>query len=144
MAGYAFYRYGAALSTTACGSRLLGLVQRWPAWMSSLFWINGILSWQLTPGGWVTQRTVWSGFFNPSFWPSLLFRTVVCLALAGLAALVVVNAMRDLEDDERRALVRHASRFLAPMAGMPLLGLWFFAVVPADSRGWVLGGSAWR
>lgn len=138
VAGYAFYRYGAELSH-GVRLRLLGLysVASW----ASLFWINGILSWQLTPGGWVTERTVWSGFFNPSFWPSLLFRTVVCLALAGLAALVVVNAMRDLTDDERRALVRHASRFLAPMAVMPLLGLWYFAVVPADSRGWVLGGS---
>ena len=30
---------------------------------------------------------------------------------------------------------------LVPMAAMPLLGIWFLAVMPADSRSWVLGGS---
>ena len=40
-------------------------------------WVNGILSWQLTPGRWLGGGGVWAGFFNASFWPSLLFRTAV-------------------------------------------------------------------
>ena len=37
----------------------------------SLFWINGILSWQLTPGAFYDTHRVWDGFFNPTFFPSL-------------------------------------------------------------------------
>src|SRR5690606_15969668 len=36
---------------------------------------------------------------------------------------------------------RHASLFLAPMALMPLFGLWYLATMPADSRSWAMGGS---
>ena len=47
----------------------------------SLFWINGILSWQLTPDAWIASHDVWAGFFNPTFWPALLFRTLAVFAL---------------------------------------------------------------
>jgi mono/diheme cytochrome c family protein len=106
----------------------------------SLFWINGILAWQLTPGDWLHGGDVWDGFFNPSFWPSLFYRTVVAMALAALAAAAVINTM-DAERDDRRRLLHRAVHFLAPMALMPPLGLWYLAVIPADSRQWLLGGS---
>jgi cytochrome bd-type quinol oxidase subunit 1 len=138
VAGYTFYRYGGRLDDRT-RLRLLALYS-FAAWMS-LFWINGILSWQLTPGDWPTTRSVWDGFFNASFFPSLLFRTVVALTLAGLAACLVVNAMQTLGRDERRALIGRAARFLVPMAAMPLLGLWYVLVIPDDSRAWILGGS---
>ena len=143
VSGYAFYRFGERLPDRA-RRRLLGLYAI-SAWMS-LFWINGILSWQLTPGRWLDGGGVWAGFFNPSFWPSLLFRTAVAATLAGLAACVVINAMHLGGDPathrERRAqLIRRAARFAAPVAAMPLLALWFLAVIPDDSRAWLLGGS---
>jgi cytochrome d ubiquinol oxidase subunit I len=137
-AGYAFYRAGERLPGKA-RLRLLGLYTI-GGWFS-LFWINGILSWQLTPGGWLDGGGVWAGFFNPSFWPSLVFRTFVCMTLAALAALLVINLMKT-SDEDRRALSQKASWLLAPMAVMPLVGLWFLAVLPEDSRGWALGGSA--
>ena len=82
-AGYAFLRWGDRLD----GKARLGLLGLYTvaAW-ASLFWINGILSWQLTPGRWLDGGGVWAGFFNPSFWPSLIFRTAVAMALASLAA----------------------------------------------------------
>ena len=139
VAGYAFYRYGKRLDDK---SRfiLLGLYSA-AAWFS-LFWINGILSWQLTPGGWTTDRTVWSGFFNPSFWPSLIFRTITALTIAALVACLVISTMKNVERDRQRSLQNHAAWLLAPMTLMPLLGIWFLAVIPADSRSYVLGGSA--
>jgi hypothetical protein len=85
---------------------------------------------------------VWAGFFNPSFWPSLLFRTVAALATAALISVVVVNTMKDVERGARAELLRHAARFLAPMAIMPICAVWYLFAIPADSRGWVLGGSA--
>ena len=138
VAGYLFYRYGARLPDRA---RMRLLVCYAVAAWGSLFWINGILSWQLTPGGWLDGGGVWAGFFNASFWPSLLFRTSVAMTLAALAACVVINTMDDLDREARRRLINRCAHLLAPMATMPLLGLWYLAVIPDDSRSWILGGS---
>lgn len=138
-AGYAFYRCGKGLTD---GARMTLLMLYTVAAWFSLFWINGILSWQLTPGGWTHDRSVWSGFFNPSFWPSLLFRTIVSLTIASLAACVVINAIGAFTREERAELIRRAANCLAPMVLMPLLGVWYLAVIPEDSRSWVQGGSA--
>ncbi|MCA9115654.1 MAG: cytochrome c [Planctomycetaceae bacterium] len=138
VAGYSFYRYHRQLSDHA-RLTLLGLYA-FAAWMS-LFWINGILAWQLTPGEWLVTQALADGFLNPSFWPSLLFRTVVCLTLAGLVACIVVNSMSDLDRDAQRSLINRAAQLMIPMVLMPFLGAWYLASMPADSRGWVLGGS---
>lgn len=137
-AGYAFYRRGPTLDPR---SRLtLLLMYSLAAWMS-LFWINGILSWQLTPGAWHETHSVWQGFFNPTFWPSLIFRTLSSMATAALVACLVVNLSTRFDAEERRRLVHASFRFLAPMAVMPLLGAWFLAAVPEASRTWAMGGS---
>jgi cytochrome bd-type quinol oxidase subunit 1 len=134
VAGYAFVRAGKRLAERArLGLLALYAVASW----GSLFWINGILSWQLTPGH---GTSMWAGFFNASFWPSLLYRTCVAMALAALAACAVINTM-EMSRERRAALIRRASRFAAPMAAMPLLALWYLAVIPEDSRRWLLGGS---
>jgi len=109
VAGYLFYRYGPRLPDR---TRLhLLLLYSFASWMS-LFWINGILSWQLTPGTWLETRNVWAGFFNPGFLPSLIFRTISAAAIASLAACTLVNAVA-----------------------------WYLGTMPADSRGWATGGS---
>ncbi len=137
IAGYAFYRYGKRLPD-AMRMRLL-LTYSIASWFS-LFWINGILSWQLTPGNWIETRNVWDGFFNPSFWPSLIYRTIVCLVIASLAACTLVNAI-GFSADQRREIIQRASRFLLPMIAMPFLGYWYLQVIPDDSRQWIMGGS---
>jgi hypothetical protein len=138
VAGYAFYRYADRLTDRA-RMRLLVLYAV-GAWMS-LFWINGILSWQLTPGGWIDGGSVWRGFFNPSFWPSLLYRTFAAMSIASLVGCVVINAMRDLDRASRTQLINAAARLLWPIVLMPFLGLWYLWVLPADSRSYILGGS---
>ena len=135
--GYAFYRYGTRLNDQ---SRLLLLGLYSIASWFSLFWINGILSWQLTPGAWLEEPTAWAGFFNPSFWPSVIFRTVTAMTIAALIACVVINLMPSLDRAERTALINRASHFLWPMILMPALAVWYFGVIPIDSRSWVFGG----
>ncbi len=138
VSGYCFYRYHKRLNDRA--SMTLLVIYAGASWIS-LFVINGILSWQLTPGRWLETRNVFDGFFNPSFWPSLLFRTVVSMTLAALAACIVINLISTLDRDARRGLINRAAHLLIPMVLMPVLGIWFLSVMPADSRSWVLGGS---
>ncbi len=137
-AGYCFYRCSARLPDR---DRLLLLGIYSAASWFSLFWINGILTWQLTPGDWSRTREVWSGFFNPGFLPSLLFRTVTAMTVASLAACVVINTMADLDRAARKALINKAAHFLFPMAAMPFLSAWYFGTMPEDSRRMVFGGS---
>src|SRR5690606_15260121 len=131
VAGYCFYLYGPRLpDRTRMGLLVTYSVAAW----FSLFWINGILSWQLTPGEFMVTHNVWDGFFNPSFWPSLIFRTVTSMTIAALVACVVINLMPDLSREQRTRLIRRASHFLAPMVAMPVLGAWYLLSMPADSR----------
>ncbi|HET6343961.1 MAG TPA: cytochrome BD quinol oxidase subunit I, partial [Myxococcota bacterium] len=137
VAGYTFYRYGGVLrDRDRMGLLVLYAVAAW----FSLFWINGILAWQLTPGAWLTSGSAWAGFFNASFWPSLLYRTIAAVSIAALVGVAVINGM-DLPRAARHRLVTRVAPLLLPMLVMPALGGWFLAVMPADSRGWVLGGS---
>lgn len=136
--GYCFYRYGERLRDR---ERLMLLILYSVGGWFSLFWINGILSWQLTPGTWLDHGSLWAGFFNPSFWPSLFFRTIVALTLAALIAIVVINSIKRLRREDRHRLISYAANLLIPMALMPALGIWYLITLPPDSRSWILGGS---
>ena len=138
VAGYAFLRYHDRLSDR---SRAMVLFFYSLAGWFSLFWINGILSFQLTPGNWLIDHSVWSGMFNPTFWPSLGYRTVASMAIASLAACLVINIAGPPERQIRQELIKRAVLFLAPMALMPLFGVWFLASMPPDSRSWATGGN---
>jgi cytochrome d ubiquinol oxidase subunit I len=138
VSGYAFLRYRDRLS--ARGRMTLLAFYSAAGWFS-LFWINSILSVQLTPGRWLLTHGGFSGIFNPSFWPSLIYRTVAAMAIAALAACVVINLTGPPDREARRELTGHASVFLAPMVLMPILGVWYLSSMPASSRSWVLGGS---
>ncbi|REJ71158.1 MAG: cytochrome BD quinol oxidase subunit I, partial [Planctomycetota bacterium] len=137
-AGYCFYRYGTKLPDR---ERMTLLVIYAAASWFSLFWINGILSWQLTPGDFYETGNMWDGFFNPSFFPSVIFRTVTSMGIAALAACLVVNLMPEMDREQRNTLIHRAAYFLTPALAMPLLGVWYFWAIPADSRSWTLGGN---
>jgi len=137
-AGYCFYRNAARLDDR---SRMTLLsIYSIASWFS-LFWINGILSWQLTPGAWPETHYVWAGFFNPGFFPSIIFRTVTAMTIGALMACIVINWMPELSRSQRTQLINRAAHFLAPMILMPLLSLWYFGTMPPDSRQMVMGSS---
>jgi cytochrome bd ubiquinol oxidase subunit I len=138
VSGYAFLRYKDRLSGR--GRMLLLVIYSVAAWLS-LFWFNGVLSFPSTPGRWALDHNIWLGFFNPSFWPSLFYRTVAAMAIAALAACVVINSAGPDEREARRELIGHISMFLAPLVLMPFLGVWFLASMPPDSRSSALGGN---
>ncbi|MFH1467306.1 MAG: cytochrome ubiquinol oxidase subunit I, partial [Pseudomonadota bacterium] len=117
----------------------VAMVYAGSAW-ASLFVINGILSFMLTPGAWPQTGSFWDGFFNPSFWPSLAFRTCLSLSLAGLFGLV--SALRARFAGLRGRLVRlGVAWLLLPAVGLAGSGWWYLAAVPEELRERALGAN---
>lgn len=79
----------------------------------SLVIINGIITFMLTPGKWLETHAFWDGFFNPTYFPSLLLRTGIAVLMA--TAFMVWPALR-AGDETRPRLMRY-------------LGWWMFAGV---------------
>jgi mono/diheme cytochrome c family protein len=120
----------------------VGWVYLVSAWFS-LVVINGILTYMLTPGEWVTTRGFWDAFFNPTYWPALWARTAGAIGLAGLYALFTATFLAD--DRLKARIARYAGlRWVVPAAVLlPLTLAWYFnaaqaAGVPLDQ---ILGTS---
>lgn len=106
----------------------VGWIYALAAWCS-LFVINGIIDFMLTPGEWTVSHDFWAGFFNETFWPALAFRTCLSLMFAGVYAFLTTAFLRDA------ALKRTMSRFSggwvlgALLAALPC-GWWYLADLP--------------
>ncbi|HTZ48049.1 MAG TPA: c-type cytochrome [Verrucomicrobiae bacterium] len=97
----------------------------------SLVIINGIITFMLTPGRWVDTHRFWTGFFNPTYFPSLLLRTFISFALAGIYALLTAS----LETDSalKARIVRWSAWWVVPsLAVLPALGWWYIRKIPAE------------
>ncbi|WP_319470697.1 cytochrome ubiquinol oxidase subunit I [uncultured Pseudodesulfovibrio sp.] len=95
----------------------------------SLFLINGIIGFMLTPGDWITTKDFWDGFFNPSFWPSLVFRTFFSAACAGLFGFVTATRIPD--DETRLSVVRSCSAWtIAGVLATMATGWWYVTALP--------------
>jgi mono/diheme cytochrome c family protein len=108
---------------------IVGWIYFIAAWLS-LFIINGIITFMLTPGDWLRTGNFWDGFFNPTFWPSLVLRTGVSVMLAGLYALLVVARYGPSEFKENT--VRTTTQWA--IAGLALTALsqwWYWSAIPA-------------
>jgi len=102
------------------------------AWLS-LVVINGIISFQLTPGNWLQTHAFVDGFFNPTYWSSLVVRSFWSLGLAGLFGLW--TATRREAAAERVWLQRYAAGWaLVGIAVAALAVLWWWRDVPEAAR----------
>jgi mono/diheme cytochrome c family protein len=113
---------------------IVGWIYFVAAWMS-LFIINGILTFQLTPGKWLQTHNVWEGFFNPTYWPSLVSRTAMCVVLAGVFGFVTLP-----KGEGREKIARWSSCWLiaGTIALLPSLR-WYFDDFPKFSQGYFNG-----
>lgn len=107
---------------------LIGWIYFFSAWMS-LFLINGIIAYMLTPGAWLENQYFWSGFFNPTFWPALVFRTGLSLVLCGVFGFVTAAFVKDA------ALRQNLMRTCALWVALPFLlmlagGWWYIGALP--------------
>jgi cytochrome bd-type quinol oxidase subunit 1/mono/diheme cytochrome c family protein len=111
---------------------------------ATLIIINGILAFMLTPGDtWIgvagtghEASKFWNAFFNPTYWPSLLLRSCVCCALAGVWALITASRIDgDKEPALKTSLVKWSVKWLVPsFVATPFLLIWYLWMVPQSQR----------
>jgi mono/diheme cytochrome c family protein len=131
-----FYTFGKMDDRT---HQIIGWIYFGAAWMS-LFLITGIIDFMLTPGAWLSNNDFWSGFFNPTFWPSLFFRSFICFMLAGCYGLLSATFLEDTQT--RHKMIRYSGiwALLSLILSVPA-GWWYIAVLPDKARGLVGGAS---
>jgi mono/diheme cytochrome c family protein len=108
------------------------------AWLS-LFFINGIITFMLTPGAWLATGRLWDAFFNPTFWPSLVMRSCIAVMLAGLYALLVAARSRPEAVKVRRVRAAAWSGLLGLATALPALGWYWKALPPAITTAAIWG-----
>jgi mono/diheme cytochrome c family protein len=98
----------------------------------SLVIINGIVTFMLTPGRWLETNAFWDGFFNPTYWPSLLLRTGIVILMA--TAFMVFPALRT--GAERKAgVLRYLGWWVVGGVFLSYAGYrWWEAMLPATVR----------
>ena len=111
---------------------IIGWLYFFSAWMS-LFLINGIIGYMLTPGVWIEDHNFWSGFFNPTFWPSLIFRTGLSLTLCGVFGFVTAAFLKN--EKLRQNIMRTCALWVAaPFTLMIGGGWWYFIAIPEPAK----------
>lgn len=93
------------------------------AWLS-LFVINGIVTFMLTPGAWLVTGDFWDALFNPTFWPALFFRSFLALIIAGLFGFVTATGLKNSE--ARLTLVRYSAKWLLAPFLLYLASAWWY------------------
>jgi mono/diheme cytochrome c family protein len=121
------YYYGWKRMAPA-GHMKIGWIYFWAAWLS-LFVVNGIITFMLTPGAWLVTGRLWDGFFNPTFWPSLVMRSAVCVMLAGLYALLAAARLKP--GGSKARIVRQTGWWgiFGLAAALPSL-YWYWKTIP--------------
>ena len=97
--------------------------------LMSMVVINGIITFMLTPAGWLNDGAFWAGFFNPTYWPSLLARTGGALALAGIFTLLTASRLQPHEG--RTRITRYNAIWVTGgLVAAALGGYWYGGLLP--------------
>ena len=107
--------------------------------------INGILTFMLTPGeAWLSvagtgneASMFWYAFFNPTYWPSLFLRALICVTLAGVWALLTGSRIDGYKHTElKTSILQWSSKWLIPAYFLlPFFFVWYLYMVPESQRG---------
>jgi mono/diheme cytochrome c family protein len=103
--------------------------------------INGIVGFMLTPGDWLTTGALFDAFFHPTYWSSLVFRTGICLLLAGIWAMLLTIGVSGA-GDRARLVRRNAVWSLLGFLVVAPSALWYWYSVPGDLLATALASAA--
>jgi len=99
--------------------------------LCSALLITGILSFMLTPDGWPWNKSLWSGFFNPSYLPQFILRLGMAYFLGTLFSVTYLVFTRRDGNFRKEALAFFSKLALFSLAVTFLSTIWYFMVVPS-------------
>jgi len=121
----------------------IGYLYAGTSWLTLVI-INGILTFMLTPGNtWLDvagsgneASVFWYAFFNPTYFPSLVLRTLVATSLAGVWALVTTSRIDGFTEGKlKTSIVRWSVKWLIPsFILMPVAFAWYLYMIPESSK----------
>jgi cytochrome bd-type quinol oxidase subunit 1 len=121
----------------------IGYVYAASSWLTLVI-INGILTFMLTPGStWLSvagsgneASVFWYAFFNPTYFPSLVLRTLISWNLAGIWALVTASRLDGFRHGKlKQEIISWSAKWLIPaFVLVPFCFLWYLAMVPEAQR----------
>ena len=109
----------------------LGIALSVASWITMAL-IVSILGFMMDPGAWRSERTLFSGMFNPIYLPQLAFRTPLAAVIAAAFGLAFSPFLTKPASEERRMLVGSLGAWmLAFLPFVALGGAWYAKVVPS-------------
>jgi cytochrome bd ubiquinol oxidase subunit I len=121
----------------------IGYLYAASSWLT-LAIINGILTFMLTPGEtWLSvagsgneASVFWSALFNPTYFPSLVLRTLVTWSLAGIWALVTAARIDGFKQPRlKHEIISWSAKWLIPsFVLMPICFFWYLSQVPEANK----------
>lgn len=96
--------------------------------------ITGILAAQINPGNWIETLSFWDAFFNPTWIPSMIFRTFAAITL-GVAILqtfirIQIKGMRDRIEVQNT----YGKWLLLSAPIMTISGYWYLQTLPDKAQ----------
>ncbi|MBM7715765.1 c-type cytochrome [Siminovitchia sp. FSL H7-0308] len=102
------------------------------SWITAAI-ITGILSAKLTPGRWTETLSFWNAFFNPTYMPSLAFRTFIAIIL-GVALLSFPIKIFIKNKELQQEIFRVFSFWTAiSLPGLLITGIWYLQSIPQEA-----------
>lgn len=95
--------------------------------------ITGVLAAKLTPGKWTETLSFWNAFFNPTYLPSLTFRTFIAIVLAIAIVSFILKFFikeRALEGDVFKVFGKLMA-FALPL--LLITGVWYLYKIPEQA-----------
>ncbi len=103
--------------------------------------ITAVLAAMLTPGQWVETRSFWDAVANPTWLPSLMFRTFVALALA-VALFTPIMKMIVKDDGLQAKILKYFGKWmLVSIYFMIAFGAWYVFSVPDKAYSMIVWAS---
>ncbi|HHY71992.1 MAG TPA: cytochrome c [Bacillus bacterium] len=95
--------------------------------------IVGILAAKLTPGLWVETLSFWNAFFNPTYLPSLLFRTFVAIVLATSFITLIVKFKIKNQELQGDIFSVFSKIMLISLPALLIFGSWYLSRIPKQA-----------
>ena len=109
----------------------------------TLFIINAILTFQLTPGSWAPGATyaVWKAILNPTYIPTTILRSVVAFGLAGVFGIALMAFSPSVSKEVRERIVPLCYKFMLPSLLALPMGGWIFLALSPRAKTFLEGGA---